>query len=54
MLVELLKNWLKTNEDTIGLKIFTYSICPNINFFGLNYHHTICELQIDYVVRYNN
>jgi len=30
------------------------SLISPYNFFGLNYHHTICELQIDYVVRYNN
>jgi len=28
------------------------SLISPYNFFGLNYHHTICELQIDYVVRY--
>ena len=30
------------------------SLISPYNFFGLNYHHTICELQIEYVVRYNN
>jgi hypothetical protein len=29
------------------------SLISPYNFFGLNYHHTICELQIDYVIRYN-
>jgi len=28
------------------------SLISPYNFFGLNYHHTICELQIDYVVRH--
>lgn len=28
------------------------SLISPYNFFGLKYHYTICELQIDYVIRY--
>ncbi len=52
----LLKNDSQHNETTNY--IFTnslnkVSLISPYNFFGLNYHHTICELQIDYVTRYN-
>lgn len=40
-------NYIFTND------LNKVSLISPYNFFGLNYHHTICELQIDYVIRYN-
>jgi hypothetical protein len=54
-------NLLRKNSDNefenCSNYIFTndlnkVSLISPYNFFGLNYHHTICELQIDYVIRY--
>lgn len=46
-----------TNYDENNNYIFTnslnkVSLISPYNFFGLKYHYTICELQIDYVIRY--
>ena len=57
-------NLLKSKKDSSSFYvennkyIFTnnlnkVSLISPYNFFGLNYHYTICELQIDYVIRYN-
>lgn len=56
-------NLLRNNNDDSSFYSDNYIFTNSLNkvslispyyFFGLNYHYTICELQIDYIIKYNN